>query len=70
MDSTEDMKKYYRCARCNKFLGEVKDIGDISLNGKIVIKNEEIIIKCSCGEITKIKIELKTIKKNINKIRS
>lgn len=64
------MKRYYRCTKCNKFLGEIKNIGDISLNGKIIIKDEEIIIKCSCGEITKIAVDFKAVKKNINKIRS
>ena len=55
------MKKYYRCTNCKKFLGEINDKSknEILLNGKISIHDEEIVVKCSCGEKLKINYKFK-----------
>lgn len=53
------MKQKYLCKKCNKFVAEVKEDGDIEINPKskkIFYNKNEFKIICKCGEQNNLKL--------------
>ena len=46
----------FKCGKCKAYLGKIEDMNKIELKAKrgAVIENNSLILKCKCGEITKI----------------
>lgn len=45
-----------KCSKCKAYLGKIEDTNKIELKAKrgAVIENNFLILKCKCGEVTKI----------------
>lgn len=59
----DELEKWYggtviifKCGKCKAYLGKIEDMNKIELKAKrgAVIENNSLILKCKCGEITKI----------------
>lgn len=46
----------FKCSKCKAYLGKIENMNKIELKAKrgAVIENNSLILKCKCGEITKI----------------
>lgn len=46
----------FKCSKCKAYLGKIEDMNKIELKAKrgVIIENNSFILKCKCGEITKI----------------